>query len=85
MLSEDITEEVVIATGDATLESIPTLQKTSQYPHLLRDYNSYEDEEYSPIETLNEDEGIHFHAREWVSSVARDDLMSLTLLLHILL
>ena len=47
---------------DQTEEIIPTFS----------DYDSQEDEEYIlSTETLNEDEAIHFHGKEWVNSLCQ--------------
>ena len=70
------TEGVVPVTGNhgaTTEEIIPTFS----------DYDSQDDEEYtSPGETATEDELIHGHAKDWISSLDRDDVMSLSLVLH---
>ena len=47
------------------------------------DYESEEDVTYDPnTDQLAEEQAIHVHAKEWVQYLQRDDLMSLTLLLH---
>ena len=50
------------------------------------DYESEEDVTYDPnTDQLDEEQAIHVHAKEWVQCLHRDDVMSLTLLLHHLL
>ena len=45
-----------------------------------------EDVTYEPnTDQLDEEQAIHLHAKEWVQCLHRDDVMSLTLLLHHLL
>ena len=52
----------------------------------LTDYQSSEDESYEPsIEDIEEDAAVQLHADEWLNSLQRGDIMSLTLLLHNLL
>ena len=52
----------------------------------LEDYDTEQDEEYDPeTEEFDEESSIQTHAHEWADSLCRDDLMSLTLLLHSLL
>ena len=50
------------------------------------EYCSSEDEDYEETaEKLDEDTAIHLHAVDWVNALEKDDIMSLTLLLHDLL
>ena len=50
------------------------------------DYESEEDVTYDPNnDQLDEEQAIFVHAKEWVQCLHRDDVMSLTLLLHHLL
>ena len=50
------------------------------------DYDSDEDETFDPaVEELDEDAAMQVHVEEWLSTLDRDDVMSLTLLLHQLL
>ena len=52
----------------------------------LTDYQSSEDEWYEPsIEDMEEDAAVRLHADEWLNSLHRGDIMSLTLFLHNLL
>ena len=56
---------------------------------MLRDdmeYNSEEDQEYDPdTEEFNEETAVDCYSNEWIESLGRDDVMSLTILLHKLL
>ena len=50
------------------------------------DYDSDEDETFNPaMEKLDGDAAMEIHVEEWLSTLHRDDIMSLTLLLHQLL
>ena len=52
----------------------------------MTDYQSSEDKWYEPsIEDMEEDAAVQLHADEWLNSLHRGDIMSLTLLLHNLL
>ena len=49
----------------------------------LIDYQSSEDESYEPsIEDMEEDGAVRLHSDEWLNSLHRGDIISLTLLLH---
>ena len=56
---------------------------------MLRDdmeYNSEEDQEYDPdIEEFNKETAVDCYSNEWIESLGRDDVISLTILLHKLL
>ena len=56
---------------------------------MLRDdmeYNSEEDQEYDPdTEEFNEETAVDCYSNEWIESLGRDDVISLTILLHKLL
>ena len=59
-----------------SVEEIPTYS----------DYESEENATYDPNnDQLDEEQAIPLHAKEWVQCLHRDDVMSLTLLLHHLL
>ena len=60
----------------SSVEEIPT----------FIDYESEEDATYDPNnDQLDKEQAISLHAKEWVECLHRDDVMSLTLLLHHLL
>ena len=86
-VTDDCTEEIISET--TALEDTQTTEKIlspdgdhSEGIPTFSDYDSH-DEEYEPcIEALSESELIHCHVKEWIDSLSRDDLMSLSLLLH---
>ena len=50
------------------------------------EYNSEEDVEFDPdLEEFNEEVAFDCYSNEWIESLSRDDVMSLTILLHKLL
>ena len=51
----------------------------------LSDYQSSDDELYEPLIEDMEDAGVRLHVDEWLNSLHRGDIMSLTFLLHNLL
>ena len=89
-VTDDCTEEVILNNSEATTledtienqtteEILPTDGDHSEEIPTFSDY----DEEYEPsIDTLSESELIYYHAKEWIDSLSRDDVMSLSLLLH---
>ena len=90
-VTDDCTEEVILNNSEATTSEDTTENQTTEeilptdrgdHSEEIPTFTDY-DEEYEPsIDTLSESELIYCHAKEWIDSLSRDDVMSLSLLLH---
>ena len=65
----------------------PQLEEGEEEPlGSLSDYESENDNDFEPEnEVLDDETMIHLHCNEWIDGLHRDDLMSLTIVLHYLL